>query len=315
MTILITGNLGYIGSHTAAELVENGYEDIIGVDNLSVGLISNAYGIPTFIEDIRNKEKLRDIFKENKIDLVLHFASLTSVPDSMKKKDEYEDVIVNGTETLLEVMQEFGCNNLIFSSTASVYEQSQTPVKETDPLQPLNNYAKFKHEVEKLLKANAAWLNCIVFRYFNVIGYGEWYDKSNEMSKTNLVPALLKCHESGDKLKIFGNSYPVKRKCVLDKTAVRDYIDVRDIAKAYIKAIDYLKDKGGQHLFNLGTKDGSSVYELYEAFNKANGTNIDAIVLGPRQGDPASVVADNRKAAELLGWRPTYTLEQSLKVL
>lgn len=314
MAILCTGSAGYIGSHVVDELLKNGIEHVLGIDNLHAGRMSNSL-TACFIEDIRNEEGLRSIFKEHNIDCVMHLAALTSVPESMEKPEEYIDVNYNGTKTLLKVMKEFNCNKLIFSSTASIYEQSQKPVTEDSPAQPLNNYAISKYKAEQEIKANLDWLNAVIFRYFNVIGYREDYDKSAEYSKTNIVPALLRMQASGETFSIFGNCYPVKRKDPNDKTCVRDYIDVRDIARAHVKAYTYLQEYTGVALFNLGTKHGISVMELLAAFEKANNTKVPYEIKDKRKGDPASIIADSTKARELLGWEPIYSLEESLKIL
>lgn len=314
MAILVTGSAGYIGSHVVDELLKNGIEHVLGIDNLHAGRMSNSL-TTCFIEDVRNEEGLRSIFKEHNIDCVMHLAALTSVPESMEKSEEYFDVNYNGTKTLLKVMKEFNCNKLIFSSTASIYEQSQKPVTEDSPAQPLNNYAISKYKAEQEIKANLDWLNAIIFRYFNVIGYREDYDKSAEYSKTNIVPALLRIQVSGETFSIFGNCYPVKRKDPNDKTCVRDYIDVRDIARAHVKAYMYLQEYTGVDLFNLGTKHGISVMELLAAFEKANNTKVPYEIKDKRKGDPASIIADSTKARELLGWEPIYSLEESLKIL
>lgn len=311
--ILITGMLGYIGSHVALELLKAGKDNFIGIDNLHRGLMSNNHG-PCIIGDIRNADEVNKIFDEHNIDTVIHMAALTSVPESMEKKEEYMEVNMEGTENIINAMKSHGCNKLIFSSTASIYEQSQEPVKEIDPIQPLNNYALSKKFAEDIIKKNKDWLNAVIFRYFNVIGYDENYDRAKEYEKTNIVPAFLRAIEQKTYFKVFGNGYPVKRENPNDHTCVRDYIDVRDIAKAHILALNYLEDFEGQNLFNLGTKHGYSVLELIDAFNKANNCTLQYIIKGPRKGDPASVVADNQKARELLNWQPTYTIEQSLKL-
>lgn len=311
--ILVTGNCGYIGSHTTKALAQAGYE-VSGIDNLCRGSMSNAK-CSTHVIDIRNYEDICEVMESVKPDIVCHFAALTSVPESMERPDEYYEVNVEGTQNILRAMKAYGCSTLIFSSTASVYKMSRTPVKETDVLDPLNNYAKNKLEVEQLIKDNSDWLNAVVFRYFNVIGWDEDYDALRELYKTNIVPALYRASTSNDKINVYGNSFPIQRENPNDHTGVRDYIDVRDIAKAYLCALNYLKLHKGQTTFNLGTKTGVSVLELIEAFNKANGTYIGYEIKEKRKGDPAIVIADSQKANELLHWSPDYTLEQSLKIL
>lgn len=315
--ILITGSCGYIGSHVASRLLKVGKE-FIGLDNLHRGIMENNRG-PLVVGDVRRIEDIRQVFEEVKshgqtVDAVIHMAALTSVPESMTNRDEYEEVNIEGTENVIKVMKEYNCDKLIFSSTASVYRQSNEPVKETDPLEPLNVYALTKYNAEQIIRDNKSWLNAVIFRYFNVIGYEEDYDKSGETVKTNIVPALMKSIQTGDVFKVFGNCHPVKRKDENDHTCVRDYIDVRDIARAHQDALDWLSEHPGQHLFNLGTTNGQSVLELIKAFEKANGLKLKYEIVGPRKGDPASVIADNQKAHELLHWCPLTPLEDSLRV-
>ena len=313
--ILVTGSAGYIGSHVSHLLVEESI-GAVGLDNLHTGLLSNS-SIMFYVGDLRNKNDIKQVFEDNEIDYVMHLAALTSVPESMEKPDEYFDVNTEGTKNLLQVMQEFDCRNIIFSSTASVYQQSQNPVKESDPLQPLNNYAISKLKAEEAIKelASISELNYVIFRYFNVIGYDKWYDMSNEGAKTNVVPALVRCMNSGDTFNIFGNCYPVKRENPEDHTCVRDYIDVRDIARAHLLAYNYMKDRVSTRLVcNLGTKNGTSVLELLNAFEIANQVKLNYSIKDKRKGDPASIIADSTKANELLNWTPQYSLEDSLTI-
>ena len=315
--ILLTGQAGYIGSHVAQWLIKED-KDFIGLDNLHRGIVENNRG-PLVVGDVRRIEDIRQVFNEvesqgKKIDIVIHMAALTSVPESMTNKEEYEEVNLEGTKNLIQVMKEHDCNKLVFSSTASVYQQSNEPVKEIDPIEPLNNYALTKYQAEQFIKENNDWLNAVIFRYFNVIGYSENYDRSTELAKTNIIPALIRALSSGETFKVFGNCHPVKRHNPDDKTCVRDYIDVRDIARAHGYAIKYLENNEGQHLFNLGTTIGYSVLELLEAFEKANNLKVNYEIVGPRKGDPASVVANNQKAHELLHWCPLTPLEVSLNI-
>lgn len=316
MTILITGGAGYIGSHIVDTLVKNNYQCAV-FDNLYRGNLSNVK-VPVYVGDIRNINDIKKTFdginKKNKIEAVLHLAALTSVPESMENKNEYLEVNSEGTMNLLTVMKDAGCNKLIFSSTASVYKQSNNPVNESDPIEILNNYALSKYFAEQIIKKQD-WLDSVIFRYFNVIGYMAGYDKSVEIGKTNILPVLLDIARNKRIFHVYGNCYPVKRENPEDHTCVRDYIDVRDIANAHIKALSFLENSKGQTIFNLGTKHGTSVLELLDAFEKANNIKIDYKITGKRQGDPASVIANSTKANELLGWMPNYSLQQSLKII
>lgn len=313
MTILITGAAGYIGSHIQ-KLLTNFQFPSIGYDNLHKGLVSNT-SAPCYIGDIRDRVSLRKVFKIYKPDVVFHLAALTSVPESQKHKDEYLEVNTEGTEILLSVMKEFNCDKLIFSSTASVYKQSNQPIKENDPIQILNNYALSKYYAERIIQKQD-WLKAVIFRYFNVIGFGEWYDYTADINKTNIVPSLMRTVITGEPFVIYGNGYPVKRDNPNDHTCVRDYIDVRDIVNAHVKALEYLSkiDSNTKVLFNLGTKKGSSVLELVNTFCKVNDVTIEQHIDKPRKGDPASLIADSSKAEQLLYWTPEYSLNESLKI-
>lgn len=311
--ILVTGGCGYIGSHVELALQEYRY-DFVSFDNLSTGNMANNVG-PCIVGDITKKKDIEQVFEDYDIDCVFHLAAKTSVPESMENPDLYYETNFDGTVHLFDVMKKHNCNKLVFSSTASVYEQSRQVVTENSPLQPLNHYAKAKLYAEQAISEQYDWLTAVIFRYFNVIGYNENYDKSKEALKTNIVPKLLHCYNSGDTFKIFGNNYPVQRENSEDKTCVRDYIDVRDIAEAHLLAYNYMITHKGITKFNLGTKHGTSVLELLTAFEKANNVEIKKEFAPRRKGDPASIIANAQKANEILGWTPRYTLEQSLKVL
>lgn len=319
MTILVTGSCGYIGSHVSQCLNYNRIKNC-GLDNLHTGLPKNRL-TKTYIVDIRNMEEIdkvfEDIIKEEPIDCVIHLAALTSVPESMEsiqKKQEYEDVNTTGTENLLKVMKKYDCTKLIFSSTASVYKESNKPIKETDPIEIKNNYALTKRFAEDIIKQQD-WLDYIIFRYFNVIGHSGTYCMDNELKKTNIVPTLTNSIMTNMPFKIYGNNYPIKRENPEDHTCVRDYIDVRDIARAHICGIDYMHaHKRTKQIFNLGTQKGSSVLELINTFEKVNNVHINKHFSNRRKGDPASLIANSTKARQLLRWEPMYSLKESLKI-
>lgn len=314
--ILVTGGAGYIGSHLAMALLEKG-EEIIIFDSLELGHIETVetlkkYGNLKFVQgNLKNLDDIRGVFLRNKIDSVVHFAAYSQVAESVKNPQKYYYNNVYGTLNLLNAMLEFDVKKIVFSSTAATYgEPEYIPIDEKHPQNPINAYGNSKLMVEKIMDDydKAYGLRSVRLRYFNVAGadsdnrIGEWHEP-----ETHLIPNVLKA--TADKsFKMFGDDYNTK-----DGTCVRDYINVEDLALAHIKALEYLKNGGETNYFNLGTNDGNSVKEVFGLCEEIKGVPIPLEVCPRRDGDPASLVADNKKAKEILHWIPEKTLKDSIQ--
>ena len=316
MKVLVTGGAGYIGSHTCVELLENGY-DVVVVDNLSNSKEESLNRIKkitgknlTFYKcDILDKAGLQKVFNEHKIDIVIHFAGLKAVGESCKIPLNYYQNNITGTLVLLEVMKEYNCKNIIFSSSATVYgEQEVMPIKESAILQePTNPYGKTKLFIEYILKdlysSDKEW-NVTLLRYFNPIGAhstGLIGEDPNGIPN-NLVPYITQVAIGKLKyLNVFGNDYPTH-----DGTGVRDYIHVCDLARGHVCAI---KSNEGLKIYNLGTGVGYSVFDVLKAFNKVVGFEIPYKVCERRSGDIAVCFADPEKAYLEMNFKTEKTLE------
>lgn len=314
--ILITGGAGYIGSHLAMALLEKG-EEIIIFDSLELGHIETIetlkkYGKLKFVKgNLKNLDDIRGVFLVNKIDAVVHFAAYSQVAESVKNPQKYYYNNVYGTLNLLNAMLEFGVKKIVFSSTAATYgEPNYVPIDEKHTQNPINAYGNSKLMVERILDDydKAYDLKSVRLRYFNVAGadsesrIGEWHEP-----ETHLIPNVLKADESKS-FKMFGTDYDT-----VDGTCVRDYINVEDLAAAHIKALEYLNNGGKTDYFNLGTNDGNSVKEVFSLCEKVTGRSIPVEICPRRDGDPAKLVAENKKAKEVLGWNPEKDLEYSIK--
>lgn len=318
MAILITGGAGYIGSHTCIELVKSG-RDVVIIDNLrnskkeAVKRIEKILGKPVkFYEgDVRDRELLRKIFTENKIEAAIHFAGLKAVGESAQIPLEYYENNLDSTFVLCDVMKEFGVKKIVFSSSATVYGLSKTmPLVETMPLGAINPYGRTKLFIEYILRdiynADNDW--CVaLLRYFNPIGAHEsgLIGEDPKGIPNNLMPYISQVAVGRlEKLRVFGNDYNTP-----DGTGVRDYIHVVDLAVGHVKAVDWVLENNGCEAINLGTGNGCSVLQLREAFEKASGIKIPYEIVGRRPGDPDEVYANADKAKKLLGWEATKTID------
>lgn len=318
MAILITGGAGYIGSHTCIELVKSG-RDVVIIDNLrnskkeAVKRIEKILGKPVkFYEgDVRDRELLRKIFTENKIEAAIHFAGLKAVGKSAQIPLEYYENNLDSTFVLCDVMKEFGVKKIVFSSSATVYGLSKTmPLVETMPLGAINPYGRTKLFIEYILRdiynADNDW--CVaLLRYFNPIGAHEsgLIGEDPKGIPNNLMPYISQVAVGRlEKLRVFGNDYNTP-----DGTGVRDYIHVVDLAVGHVKAVDWVLENKGCEAINLGTGNGCSVLQLREAFEKASGIKIPYEIVGRRPGDPDEVYANADKAKKLLGWEATKTID------
>ena len=319
MAILLTGGTGYIGSHTAIELLNAG-EEIVIVDNLSNSKIEMVDKIKNiskkdfkFYEaDILDKDALNRIFEDNNITEVIHFAGLKAVGESCAKPIEYYHNNVSGTLILLDVMRNHNCKKIVFSSSATVYGSPKTvPIKEDFPLHTTNPYGSTKLFIEMILqdvaKADPEW-SVMLLRYFNPIGAhesGEIGENPNGIPN-NLMPYInLVAIGKLDHLNVFGNDYDTP-----DGTGVRDYIHVVDLALGHIKAVEKARTTTGVNIYNLGTGKGYSVLDIVNSFEKANDLKIKYEIAPRRPGDIAICYADPTKAKEELGWEATRDLEQ-----
>lgn len=307
MAILVLGGAGYIGSHAVDQLVNKGYEVVV-VDSLFTGHKAAVHEKAKFYEgDIRDKEFLNNVFEQESIDGVMHFAAFSLVGESVEKPLMYFNNNVYGMQVLLEVMKDHDVKHIVFSSTAATYgEPEVVPISEDMPTNPKNPYGESKLMMEKMMKwcDNAYGMKYVALRYFNVAGakadasIGEDHDP-----ETHLVPIILQVAlGQRDSLKIFGDDYATP-----DGTCIRDYVQVEDLIAAHILALEYLKAGNPSDAFNLGSNDGYSVKEMLEAARAVTGKEIPAEVVPRRAGDPAQLVAASEKARSILGWEPAYT--------
>ena len=319
MNILITGATGFIASHTIVELQKQNH-NIIGIDNLSNSSVDTVDKIEQItgkkIEfhkiDICDYEGLKKVLNGQQIDCCIHFAGLKAVGESVSKPIEYYDNNISGTITLLKVLNEIGCKNLIFSSSATVYgTPAFVPITEDCPKGICTNpYSWTKSMIEQILldkqNANKDW-NIVILRYFNPIGAhpsGIIGENPNGIPN-NLMPYITQvaCGKR-EKLFVYGNDYDTP-----DGTGVRDYIHVVDLARGHVKASTAINNNCGAEIFNLGTGHGYSVLDVVNTFEKVNNIKIPYEIVGRRSGDIASCYADPTKAEKILGWHAEYSLE------
>ena len=321
--ILVTGGAGYIGSHTCVELLNNGF-DVVVLDNLSnsseesLARVEKLTGKSiTFMKgDVRDGDILDSLFARHKIDAVIHFAGLKAVGESQEIPLVYFDNNIAGTVSLVKSMEKAKVYNLVFSSSATVYDEANpSPLKETMPTgMPSNNYGYTKLIAEQMLQkaadADEAW-SIALLRYFNPVGAHE----SGEIGEdpqgipNNLMPFITQVAVGKrEKLAIYGDDYNTP-----DGTGVRDYIHVVDLAKAHLCALQNRLENKGCRAWNIGTGNGTSVMEMKLTFEAVNGVEIPYVIAPRRSGDIDLYYADNTRALEELGWTPTHDLADMLK--
>lgn len=315
--ILVTGGLGYIGSHTVVELLDNNY-DVVIIDNLSNSKIETldklkkitGKDILFYQGDVCDKELLRKIFKDNKIDGVIHFAGYKAVGESVSKPLKYYRNNIDSTLSLLEVMEEYNCLNIIFSSSATVYgKPNSLPIYEDFPLSTTNPYGSTKLFIEYILKdlytSNNDW-NITILRYFNPIGAHKsgLIGEDPKDIPNNLMPYIVKV-ATGELpvLNIFGDDYDT-----IDGTGVRDYIHVVDLAHGHVLALN--NKNTGVKIYNLGTGKGTSVLELVNAFEKVNNIKINKKIAPRRPGDIDACFASCDKAMNELGFKAERNIDE-----
>jgi UDP-glucose 4-epimerase len=322
--ILVTGGLGFIGSHTVVELQQAGYEVVI-IDNLynsKIEVLDSITSItsikPSYFNiDLRNKIAVEDFFKNNKIDGIIHFAASKAVGESVKNPLLYYENNISTLVYLLKEMKKHKLSNFIFSSSCTVYGQAdELPITENAPTKPAESpYGNTKQIGEEIIRESckANGLKAIALRYFNPIGAHETAN-IGELPigvPQNLIPFVTQTAAGIRKeLSVFGDNYPTK-----DGTAVRDYIHVVDLAKAHIAALERLlksNNKKDFEVFNVGTGTGSSVLEVIQAFEKVSKTKLNYKIVGRREGDITSAYADTALAKVELGWETEKTLDEAL---
>lgn len=306
MRVLVVGGAGYIGSHMVKMLLASGHQ-VVTFDNLSSGHRDAVLG-GGFIEgDLADFDCLNKVFSEHKPDAVMHFASYIQVGESVKKPDIYFRNNVTNTLNLLDTMLKFNVKKFIFSSTAAVFgEPEYVPIDEAHPNRPLNPYGRSKLMIEQVLAdyAKAFDFRSVCLRYFNAAGadpegqLGERHDP-----ETHLIPLILQAASGRrESIQVFGRDYDTP-----DGTCIRDYIHIVDLCSAHLAALQYLVRGGESDRFNLGNGSGFSVQEVLNAVQNVSGKAVKVIDGPRREGDPARLVADSKRAKQVLDWKPVFT--------
>lgn len=319
--ILVTGGLGYIGSHTVVELVNHGYEPVI-VDDLSNTSLNMLEGIKSitgqdilfFKEDVRNIDAMSTILKDNNIQAVIHFAAFKAVGESVQEPLKYYDNNIGGLVNLLKAMKAAHVKNIVFSSSCTVYgEPDVSPVNEQSPIKKANSpYGNTKQIGEEIL-ADCQFLNTVALRYFNPIG-AHASAQIGELPlgvPNNLIPYITQTAAGiREKLTVFGSDYNTK-----DGTCIRDYIHVTDLAIAHVKSLDYIEKHPDNQfeIFNIGTGNGLTVLEIIQAFENVNQLKLNYSIGPRRAGDVEKVWADASKAKQILGWTAHLDLNEMVR--
>lgn len=312
MKILVTGGAGYIGSHFVKHIVLNGI-DVEVLDNLSRG---HENAVPKQVKlykvDLLDYDKLSAAIKESNADAVVHFAAFAYVGESVENPGLYYQNNVIGSINLIKAVNEAGIKKFVFSSTCSLYGNPiKVPISEEESVKPINPYANTKYVIEMVLRDFdfAYGLKSVCLRYFNAAGcdFDGMIGESHE-PEPHLIPIVLDAALGKRKsVKVFGDDYNTP-----DGTCIRDYIHVNDLADAHLKALEYLFNSGGSTVINLGTGSGYSVKEIIDSAKKVTGLDIPYEIAERRAGDPDVLVADNKKAKNILGWEPKISLDEVL---
>lgn len=297
---LVTGGAGYIGSHVVRALLDAGHMVRV-FDDLSTGNENNIDPRADFIKgSILDKNALESALQN--IDGVFHFAAKLIVPESVEKPAEYYDTNVTGSLYLFKAMRAVGVTDIVFSSTAVVYDETTPqPLQEDAPKKPMNPYGWSKYMGEQILHdiARSSSLRFVVLRYFNVAGKSSWYDDTHT-TETHLVPLICEVAQGKkEMLSVYGNDYDTR-----DGSCIRDYVHIDDIVRAHIAAFEYLNADGQSTICNIGTNTGTTVFEMIAAAQEAYNKEIPYIVKDRRKGDPAILIADIEKAKNLFSWEP-----------
>ncbi len=305
MAILVSGGAGYIGSHIVKELLEKD-EEVIVLDNLSLGHRDAVLGGKLLVGDLRDKDFLDKVFSEHQIEGVIHFAANSLVGESMENPYKYYENNVYGTLCLLEKMVEYKVDKIVFSSTAAVYGVPENiPIKEDNKTSPSNVYGETKLVMERMFDwfSKIHNLNYVSLRYFNASGadldgeIGERHDP-----ETHLIPNILRAVRDDKEVYLFGDDYPTE-----DGTCVRDYIHVKDLADAHIKAFSFLRNHKENRIYNLGSEKGFSVKEVIDMTSKVLNKEVKVKISERRPGDPPVLIASSEKIREELAWEPKYS--------
>ena len=305
MSVLVAGGAGYIGSHTAIELIEKG-EEVVVVDNLQKGHRGAVLGGKFYEGDLRDSNFLDRVFTQNNIESVINFAADSLVGESVEEPLKYYNNNMVSSLNLLGKMREYGVDKIVFSSTAATYgEPESIPIKEDDRANPANPYGETKLAVEKALKwsDNAYGIRYVSLRYFNAAGAHESGRIGEDHNpESHLIPIILQVAlGKRENINIFSDDYDTE-----DGSCIRDYIHVTDLAHAHILALERLRKGGGSNIYNLGSGRGFSVKEVIDIAREVTGRKIPAKITKRRAGDPAVLVASSVKIREELDWNPRY---------
>lgn len=311
-SVLVTGGAGYIGSHMVQALSRAGYRVVI-LDNLSEGHTLAAQHGDLIEEDLADRGVVRAVLRRHRPSAILHFAASCSVKESVEDPLLYYKNNVVATMNLIESALEVGIPRFIFSSTAAVYgEPQEVPITETHPLSPINPYGWTKLTAERLLGdvSRAYGLKFVTFRYFNAAGADPQSGLGEDhRPETHLIPLAIRAAINDEaKLDVYGTDYPTR-----DGSCIRDYVHVLDLVDAHMRGLKYLEEDGESVTLNLGTTHGTSVMEIIGSIERVTGLRIPYRVAPRRDGDPAVLVASNRKAKEVLGWEPKHELDDMIR--